>query len=192
MQDATLAHDEISEPILSQDRGVRREEERILATIPSQTYLERYGMETLESETYRQALKAMLATPAIEKHLNYITASLIVTIFGAWLAGKFVLSRTFSFFIDLVLFITSFALAGLLIGILLGEVILPVETIPVLLFAALVVLTLLMGFALRGTIVTIKSMSQKRETETLASRGVAVYRPEQRQWHEITNHRRKR
>jgi len=79
----------------------------------------------------------MLETPQIERRLNYITAGMIVTILGSWLTGSVVKSRAFTLFTDLVLFFCSTALAALLVGIMLGEGVIPQDIVPVLLFVML-------------------------------------------------------
>jgi hypothetical protein len=100
-------------------------------------------------DVYRQALRVILETPQIERRLNYITAGMIVTILGGWLTGSVVRHRAFTFFADLLLFFSSLALAGLLVGVVLGEGFVPSETVPVLLFVTLglliVVLSVMLG-----------------------------------------------
>ncbi len=150
------------EQVEAHDRGISREDERILATVPNQTGLRRYAEDGPSPETYRQALKAILATPEMESRLNYITASLVVTIFGGWLASKLILSRAFILIFDLMLLTTSLALAGLLIGIMLGERILPTGTVPVLLVAATGILFLTGGFVLGRMIIPATSNSRKK------------------------------
>jgi len=188
MQDTTRLHRDHREQVQAHDRGASREDERILATVPSQTGVERYAGDGPSPETYRQALKALLATPEIESRLNYVTASLIVTIFGGWLASKLVMSRAFILFVDLTLFIVSLALAGLLIGILLGESILPAGTAPVLLFATVGIVLLIVGFVLRSMIITATSISRKRRDEMPSRRGVVVSPLEQRSMARVREH----
>lgn len=136
------------------DRNTSREDERILATVPRRTELRQYGRERLDPETYRQALKVVLGTPEIEGHLDAITASMLVAIFGTWLAAKMVWSRVFGFFVDILLLFATLSLAGFLIGVMLGEGILPAQTANVVLIAsaglALVLAGVVLGVLVRG------------------------------------------
>jgi hypothetical protein len=84
----------------------------------------------------------MLATPEIEGRLPYVTASLIVTIFGTWLAVKAVRTRAFELFADIVLFLCTTAVAGFLVGVLFGEGIVTTQLVPILIYAAVAVIAL--------------------------------------------------
>ncbi len=174
MQETTRLRHNHHEQIQAHDAGIPREDERILATVPSQIRAERYAGDGPSPETYRRALKTLLATPEIESRLDYITASLIVTIFGGWLASKVVVSRAFTFCVDLMLFVESLALAGLLIGVMLGENILPAGTAMVLLFVAMDIVLLIVGFVLGSMIVAATANSRKRRDEIFSRRGVVV------------------
>ncbi len=144
--------------------------------VPSQTSIETYKGDNPHPEIYRQALKSILATPDIENRLNYITASLIVTIFGGWLAGKMVRTRAFIFFTDLLLFFVSIALAGFLVGIMLGENILPAKTVPILLFVATGIVLLIVEFVLWSMIVKATRHSQASTEDTSSTRDIVVSR----------------
>ncbi len=179
MQETTRLRHNHHEQIQAHDAGISREDERILVAVPSQIRAERYTGDGPSPETYRQALKTLLATPEIESRLNYITASFIITIFGGWLASKMVVSRAFIFFIDLMLFVASLALAGLLIGVMLGENILPAGTATVLVFVAIGIVLLIVGFVLGSMIVAATANSRKRQGETFSRRGAVVSPREQ-------------
>jgi len=180
MPDTTQRRRNQRKQIQVHDKGIPRDEERILATVPSQTGVERYAGDGPSPEAYRQALKVMLASPEIESRLNYITASIIVTIFGGWLASRMILSRAFMFFVDLTLFIVSLALAGLLIGIMLGENILPGGMVPVLFFAATGIVLLIVGCLLGSMMRTATSHSRRRRAETFSQSGMVISPLEQR------------
>ncbi len=180
MPEATQLRRHHHEQVEAHDRGVSREDERILATVPNRTSPRRYAEDGPSPEAYRQALKAILATPEIESRLNYITASLVVTIFGGWLASKLILSRAFILIFDLILLTAILALAGLLIGIMLGESILPTGMVPVLLVAATGILLLISGFVLGRMIIPATSNSRKRRDEASLRRGVDFYPLERR------------
>ncbi|MDE3088952.1 MAG: hypothetical protein KGJ80_06175 [Chloroflexota bacterium] len=173
MQDATQSRHNHHEQVQAHDRGIPREDERILATVPSQTSIETYPGDSPHPEIYRQALKSILTTPDIENRLNYITASMIVTIFGGWLAGKMVQTRAFIFFTDLLLFFTSLAMAGFLAGVMLGENILPAETVPILLLAATAIVLLIMGFVL-GSMIVGATRHSKARAEGTSARDIVV------------------
>jgi hypothetical protein len=153
MQDTTQVRRNQRQQSQSPDQDISQEDERFLATIPGRTTVERYGAGSPPPEVYRQAVRAILATPELEGRLNYATASLIVTVFGSWLAARMLASRAFLLFVDGLLFLTSLAVAGFLVGGMIGENILPVETIPVLLFAALAIVLLMAGCVLGNMLV---------------------------------------
>ena len=127
------------------DQGIAPEERHILATVPSRTRAECNATRDLDPETYRQAFKVILGTPEIESRLPYITATMIVTVFGGWLAAKAVSSRTFAMVTSTALLFLGAAVAGALIGVLLGESFLPEQTIPLVLLAMTGVVLFLLG-----------------------------------------------
>lgn len=138
------------------DRFDTRQAQSIVTRIPIQTSGERYLANSPHPNVYRQALSVILETPEIERHLNYISAGTIVTILGSWLAASTIKSRAFTMFTDIMLFFVSTALAGLLIGIMLGEGFIPREIALVLLFGlvsiSILVLVILLGsLLLRST-----------------------------------------
>ncbi len=122
----------------------------MVTRIPNQTSGERYLTNSPHPDVYRQALRIILETPEIEGHLNYITAGTIVTILGSWLTSSMIKSRAFTMFTDILLFFGSTALAGLLIGIMLGEGLLPKEIVPVLLFVVVGISILVPAIFLGG------------------------------------------
>jgi hypothetical protein len=122
------------------DKSSAHPEQSIVPRIPHQASSEGYLATSPQQDGYRQALKVILETPQMERRLNYLTAGMIVTILGSWLTGSAVKSRPFTMFTDIVLFFCSTALAGLLVGIMLGKGILPLNIVPVLLFVLLGVL----------------------------------------------------
>ncbi len=175
MQDTTskVRHNR-SEEDRQRDGKVAREDASVLATLPSRTSLERYGADSPQTEIYRQAVRAILATPELDGRMNYVTASLFVTVFGSWLAGRMLKSRAFLFFVDIGLFLASLAMAGLLIGIMVGENILPAETIPMLLFVATAIVLLIVGFVLGNMLVSVSNYSRTRSAKASSSRGAVV------------------
>jgi hypothetical protein len=133
------------------DKSSARQEQSLVTRIPNQTSGGRYSVTTPTPDVYRQAMQVILETPQMERRLNYVTAGMIVTILGGWLTGSVLKSRPFAIFTDLVLFFCGLALAGLLVGIMLGEGILPMATIPILLFAMLSILIFVVAVML-GTL----------------------------------------
>ena len=140
MQDRDQLYLDRRERISGSNGNDSREAQNIVTRIPNQTGAAGYLANSPQPDVYRQALRVILETPQIERRLNYITAGMIVTILGSWLSGAVLKSRPFALFTDLLLFFCSLALAGLLVGIMLGEGVMPIETIPVLLFAMLGIL----------------------------------------------------
>lgn len=156
MQDRDESYLNRRERIRRGDKSSARHEQSIVTRIPNQTSGERYLANSPHPDVYRQALRIILQTPEMEGHLNYITAGTIVTILGGWLTGSLIKSRAFTMFTDIMLFFGSTALAGLLIGIMLGGGFIPTEIVPVLLSAGvgisiLVLAILLGGLLLRST-----------------------------------------
>jgi hypothetical protein len=141
------------------DRSSDRQEQSVVTRLPNQTSEGKYLATTPSPDVYRQAMQVILETPQMERRLNYVTASMIVTILGGWLTGSVLKSRPFAIFTDLVLFFCGLVLAGLLVGIMLGEGILPLETIPILLFVMLGILIFVVAIML-GTLLL-------RSTDTL-------------------------
>ena len=153
MQDAIQTRQNRHEAAPWNDKHVaRNEDEKILATVPSRVVRGRFRADEPNPETYRQALKVMLETPEIESRLSYITAAMIVSVFGSWLGIKLIRTRAFALFADLVLFFSSIALAGFFIGVMLGEGFLPLGIVPVLLFVATAIALLIMGIVLGNMI----------------------------------------
>jgi hypothetical protein len=130
------------------DKSSARAEQSVVTRIPNQTSGGRYLATTPPPDVYRQAMQVILETPQMERRLNYVTAGMIVTILGGWLTGSVLKSRPFAIFTDLALFFCGLALAGLLVGIMLGEGILPMETIPILLFVMLSILMFVVAIML--------------------------------------------
>lgn len=126
-------------------KGVAPEERAILATVPSHSGGDPLPANVPQPETYRQALKVILATPEIQGRLHYITAGVIVAIFGGWLAGKAVSSRAFALIFDAALILLSAAILGVLIGLILVENFSPTETIPVVLLGLTGAILFLLG-----------------------------------------------
>jgi hypothetical protein len=140
MQDRDGSYLDRRERIRRGDKSIARQEQSMVTRIPNQTSGERYLSNTPHPDVYRQAMQVILETPQMERRLNYATAGMIVTILGGWLTGSVVKSRPFTMFTDMVLFFSSLTLAGLLVGIMLGVGILPLNIIPVLLFVLLGIL----------------------------------------------------
>ena len=133
------------------DKSSPRQEQSIVTRIPNQASGDRYLANTPNPDVYRQAMQVILKTPQMERRLNYVTAGMIVTILGGWLAGSALKSRPFAIFTDILMFFCSVALAGLLVGIMLGEGILPLNIIPILLFLLLGTLIFIVAIML-GTL----------------------------------------
>lgn len=155
MQDRDESYLDRREHIRRGDKSSARQEQSIVTRIPNQSSEERYLANTPHPDVYRQAMQVILETPQMERRLNYVTAGMIVTILGGWLTGSVVKSRPFTMFTDILLVFFSLALAGLLVGIMLGEGILPLNIIPVLLFVMLgiliFVIAIMLGSLLLGS-----------------------------------------
>jgi hypothetical protein len=130
------------------DKSIARQEQSIVTRIPNQASGEGYLVNSPNPDVYRQAMQVILETPQMERRLNYVTAGMIVTVLGGWLTGSALKSRPFAIFTDLVLFFCSIALAGLLVGIMLGVGILPMNIIPILLFTLLGILIFVVAIML--------------------------------------------
>jgi len=137
MQDRGESYLDRREQIRRGDKITPRPEQSIVTRIPNHTSRERSLANTPNPYDYRQALKVILETPQMDPRLYYATAGVIVTILASQLTSSIVKSRPFVTFADLLLFFFSLALAGMLVGIMLGESILPLNIIPLLLFALL-------------------------------------------------------
>ncbi len=148
MQDRDESHLDRRGRIRRGDRSRVRQEQSIVPRIPSETSGEWYWAIRPHQDGYQQALKVILETPQMKRRLNYLTAGMIVTILGSWLTGSVAKSRPFAMFADIVLFFCSTALAGLLVGVMLGEGILPLNIVPVLLFVLLGVLIFVLAVML--------------------------------------------
>ncbi len=148
MQDRDSSYFESHEWIRRGDQGNARQEQSLVTRIPNQTSDENYLVSSPRQEVYQQALRVMLENPQIERRLNYITAGMIVTILGGWLTGSVVKSRAFSTFTGILLFFCGTALVGLLVGTMLGAGLLPKESVPILLFAMLGILILVLAVLL--------------------------------------------
>ena len=151
------------EPIRRGDRSSARAKQSVVTRIPNQTSRGRYLATTPPPDVYRQAMRVILETPQMERRLNYVTAGMIITILGGWLTGSVVKSRSFTLLADLLLVFFSLTLAGLLVGIMLGEGILPMETIPILLFVLLGLL--ISAVAIMVGILLLRSTSVKEQSE---------------------------
>lgn len=142
------------------DKSPARQEQSIVTRIPNQTRGQGYLANTPHPDVYRQALRVIVETPQMERQLNNAIAGMIVTILGSWLTVSLVRSRPFAMFSDMVLFFSSLALAALLVGIMLGEGILPPNIIPVLLFVFLGILVCVFAIML-GSLVLQSASAQE-------------------------------
>lgn len=174
MQDTTHLRHDHSERDRVPVEETAHENNSVLATIPNRTSPERHGADSPQPEVYRQAVRTILATPELDDRMNYVTASLFVTVFGSWLAGRVLKSRVFLFFVDSILFLASLAMAGLLVGVMVGENILPAETVPVLLFVATAIVLLTAGFVLGNMLVSGSKHARASGNEVSYSRREVV------------------
>ena len=142
---------------VSDSRGDRS----IVTRIPNQTNGGRYLATSPHPDVYRQALRVILETPQIERRLNYITAGMIVTILGSWLTGSIAKTRPFTMLADILLFLCSAALAGLLVGIMLGVGFIPKESVPVLLFVMVGILILVLAGMLGSLLLRSTEVAQE-------------------------------
>lgn len=149
MNNNTLSNQPDRDGIQIVAKGIAPEKRNILATVPSHTLTEQDRANEPSPELYRQALKVILGTPEIESRLNYITATMIVSIFGSWLATKAIKSRTAAVIADLLLLFLLTVTIGLLIGILVGEEVLPIATLSALLLATIAAMLFLLGILVR-------------------------------------------
>jgi hypothetical protein len=140
------------------DKNSAHPEQSIVTRIPHQASSEGYLATSPHPDVYRQALQVILETPQMEQRLNYVTAGMIVTILGSWLTGSIAKSRPLTMFTDLLLVFASLAFAGLLVGIMLGEGILPLNIIPILLFG-------LLGILIFVVVITDHSCNRLTKTE---------------------------
>lgn len=148
MQDRDQLHFDRREQIQQSDKSAARQEQAVVTRISNEARGEGYLATRPHPDVYRQALRVILETPQVERRLNYVTAGTIVTILGSWLAGSLMKTRAFTIFIDLVLFFCSVTLAGLLVGVMLGEGVIPLNTVPVLLFVMLALLIFVVAIIL--------------------------------------------
>ena len=156
MQDRDSSYFESHEWIRRGDQGNARQEQSLVTRIPTQTSDESYLASSPRQDVYQQALRVMLETPQMERRLNYITTSMIATILERWLAGSAVRSRASTTLTGILLFLCGTALVGLLVGIMLGEGLIPRESVPVLIVVTIGILifvlaTLLGNLLLRST-----------------------------------------
>ncbi len=138
------------------DKSSAHPEQSIVTRIPNETSEEMYLANAPHPDVYRQALRVIAETPQMKRRSNQVTAGMIVMILGSWLTGSMIKTHAFTLFIDLVLFFCSITLAGLLVGIMLGEGVIPLNIVPVLLFVLLgififVVAIMLGSLLLRST-----------------------------------------
>jgi hypothetical protein len=121
----------------------------VVTRIPNQARSDRYVINDLQPQVYRQTRSVILETPEIERHLNHIAAGTIVTILGSWLIGSMFKSRAFTILTYIMIFFASTTLAGLLIGIMLGEGFISSQIVLVLLLGlvsiSIVALLILLG-----------------------------------------------
>ena len=148
MQDRDGSYLDRRERIRRGDKSSAHLEQSIVTRIPNQTSEDRYLVASPHPDVYRQAMQVILETPQMERRLNYATAGMIVAILGSWLTGSVVKSRPFSVFTDMLLLFSSLALAGLVVGIMLGIGILPPNIIPVLLIVLLGILIFVIAIML--------------------------------------------
>jgi uncharacterized membrane protein len=171
VQDTIQTRRHRHEAVQWNDRNIaRNEEEKMLATVPSRVVRSRDGASEPDPETYRQALKSMLEIPEVENRLSYITAALIVSVFGGWLGVRLTRTRAFALVVDLTLFFSSLALAAFFVGVMLGEGFLPLSVVPVLLFLFAVIALLIMGSMLGSMVRTAAAKRRAR------SRGDHLFR----------------
>jgi len=131
------------------DKGIAPEERNILATVPSHSLTEQNRSNEPSPELYRQALKVILGTPEIESRLNYVTATMIVAIFGSWLALKTIQTRAMSVLTDLLLLFLTAMMIGILVGILVGQGVLPISALSALLIATTGAMLFVLGILVR-------------------------------------------
>ncbi len=137
MQDRDESYLDRRERIRRGDKSGARQEHSIVTRIPNETSGEMHLANAPHPDAYRQALIVIAETPQMKRRLNQVTAGMIVTIMGSWLAGSLIKTRAFTLFTDLILFFCSITLAGLLVGIMLGEGVIPLNIVPILLFVLL-------------------------------------------------------
>ncbi|MBI5031939.1 MAG: hypothetical protein HZB51_15520 [Chloroflexi bacterium] len=156
MQDRDKSYLDRRERIRRSDKSIMRHKQNIVTRIPNHTSGERDLANSPHPDVYRQAMKVILETPEMEKRLSYITAGTIVTILGSWLMGSMFKNRAFAMFTYIMVFLGSMALAGLLIGIVLGAGFISTDIMLVLLLGLVLVsiwvlVILLGGLLLRST-----------------------------------------
>jgi hypothetical protein len=148
MENGTQLHFERRGQIEHIDQDNSEQDQIIVAQMPNEIGVTRSWATGRRSDDYRQALRVILETPQVDRRLNYVTAGMIVAILGVWLTGSVVTSRAFALFTDLVILLSGSALAALLVGMMLGEGVIPLNAVPVLLYVLLGMLVLFDGIML--------------------------------------------
>ncbi|MBI5030958.1 MAG: hypothetical protein HZB51_10555 [Chloroflexi bacterium] len=139
MQDSNWNRRNRRRQVLVRRTDVIDEDGNIITRIPTQAEIDRARRAAPDPQVYQEALRVMMATPEIQRRTSYITASMIVSVLGGWLAGQAMKTRAFVFIVDALIFLFSITIVGLLIGLLIGFGILPIETLPVLLIIGTVI-----------------------------------------------------
>lgn len=148
MQDRDRSYLDRFEQIRRGDQDSPRQEQIVVTRIPIQTTGESYLAPSPRQDVYQQALRVMLDTPQMERRLNYVTTSMIATILERWLAHSAAKSRASTMFAGILLILCGTALVGLLVGIMLGEGLIPKESVPVLLVVTISILIFVLAVML--------------------------------------------
>jgi len=111
----------------------------LVTQIPTQEQIQAARRQAAEQQLYQQALQVMVTTPELDRRMRYISASMIVSVLGGWLAAQAMRTRAFVFVVDVLIFLFSITVVGLLVGLMIGFGVLPVDTIPILLIIGTVV-----------------------------------------------------
>lgn len=153
--------------ILVREADLIDQDGNVITRIPTQAEVENARRHAPDPQVYQQALKVMLTTPEIERRVGYITASMIVSILGGWLAGQAIKTRAFLFVVDALIFLFSITLVGLMIGLMIGFGVLPIETLPLLLImgTALLLLVAIIVFGAMMMIATKPSLPRVTPVE---------------------------
>ncbi len=133
MQDRYSTRRNHRQQILVHNTDIIDQDGNVVTRIPTQAEVENARRSAANRQIYEQALQVMLTTPELDRRVRYVTTSVIVSVLGGWLAGQAMKTRAFIFVLDAAVFLFSITLVGLMLGLMIGFGVLPIETLPLLL-----------------------------------------------------------
>jgi hypothetical protein len=155
-------------PVENRDDGG---DERTVTVIPARD-VQRYQT-IIEPSTYQQILHALHEHPELETRIDYDTTNTVYETYENTSADRRNGTWMFDIFVDVVLIILALALAGLIIGIMIGQNMLPPESVPFLLFVSLGIVLIIGAVIIVGAFMTATS-KPRTEDEQLPTRTTVV------------------